>query len=114
MNSLDIQLKHTKTVTIDANISGAQVAIDGKYLGDTKLTAQLTYGRHEMTMSNAGKSKTGTILVNERNSYFKWKLPKPSTRYHRGYTTQDIDLRPIGLELGYAQKQWVYKTEGEN
>lgn len=113
VNSLDIQLKHTKTVTIDANISGAQVAIDGKYLGDTKLTAQLTYGRHEMTMSNAGKSKTGTILVNERNSYFKWKLPKPSTRYHRGYTTQDIDLRPIGLELGYAQKQWVYKAEGE-
>lgn len=111
--SLDIVLQHTKTVTIDANISGAQVSIDGKYLGDTKLTTDLTYGKHEMTMSNAGKSKTGLINVNDKNSYFKWKLPKPSTRYHRGYTTQDIDLRPIGLGLGYIQKQWVYKAEGE-
>lgn len=113
VNYLDIQLQHTKTVTIDANVSGAQVSIDGKYLGDTKLTTNLAYGKHSMTMSNAGKSKTGVILVNEKNSYFKWKLPKPSTRYHRGYKTRDIELRPIGLELGYVQKQWIYKAEGE-
>ncbi len=112
-NALDINLQHMKTVTIDANISGAQVSIDGKYLGDTKLITALAYGKHRMTMSNAGKSKTGIIDVNDKNSYFKWKLPKPSTRYRRGYTTREIDLRPIGLELGYAQKQWVYKADGE-
>lgn len=112
-NVLDIDLQHTKKVTIDANISGAQVSIDGKYLGDTKLITDLTYGKHRMTMSNAGKSRTGVIDINDKNSYFKWKLPKPSARYSRGYTTREIDLRPIGWEFGYAQKQWVYKADGE-
>lgn len=112
VNSLNIVLQHTKTVTIDANVSGAHVSVDGKYLGDTQLTTDLTYGRHTLTLANAGKNKTGTILVNEKNSYFKWKLPKPSTRYRRGYTTREIELRPVGLELGYVQKQWVYKADG--
>lgn len=112
-DQFEFLLENTKKVTIDANIKGAVVSIDGKQMGETQLITDLTYGRHEMIMSNAGKSKKGMINVTEKNSYFKWKLPKPGTRYHRGYSTRDIELRPIGLSIGYVQKQWIYKADGQ-
>lgn len=113
-----LKVQESKAITFIAfqnnkEIVGAQVDLGGKQIGQTPLTFNVPYGKHQVHMSYYGQSKYGTLKV-DKNSDNQFQLILPNSYSYRSrWNPFDIDYnkRDWAFDFSYVNKQYVYKEK---
>ncbi len=98
----------------NAPVSGADVNVDGVFIGQTPITHKVEYGRHMVSISHGGYSASKHFSVGKgKESAVNVKLPNRH-KYRHNLFDIDYNAREWGFAFNYINRAYIYKAHGRS
>lgn len=95
-------------------VIGADINLDGVFIGKTPYTRSVNYGKYNVDMSYAGYHKRGKLNVSrDGQSEINLKLPNRH-RYRNNLFDMDYNRREWGISASYINRYYSFKVNGQS
>ncbi len=114
---IEVRVVPSRSITFTATqnnlpVNGADITIDGKYVGVTPLTYQLTYGVHSVVIAKGAystKPRSFTVSRDSKESYISLKLPNQQQKRHNIFDNY-YNKREWGISANYITRSYKVKS----
>lgn len=89
----------------NSTVYGAQVSVNGRFIGTTPCDPRLDYGDYSVQMSYNGFTRSGNLKVGPKTNSYSLKIP---TTKHATFNPFDVDYIQREWGLGF---QYIYEFE---
>lgn len=116
-DKIEVSINKSREITINAvqnnqPVNGANVNIDGEYMGLVGRAYKLDYGTHNVQVTHQGYYTSKKLVVNEKTKELQtFKLPNRQ-RYAHTWNPfdEDYNKREWGLAFNYINRCWVFRV----
>ena len=107
IKEVNVKLQTGREISISTDKNGDKIFVDGKYVGDSPMTATLSFGEHEVKAARDGKetSKKITVAQNGGTTSVQLSFSKNKTFTVNGVTFEMIAVKGGTFTMGGTTEQ---------
>ena len=106
LQKVDVITKPTdKEITINTDVAGDRIYVDSRYIGDSPLTAALTFGTHVIKAERGGRTMERQINVMEEGGITTMNIRFDMVINVKGVTFEMVRVEGGTFEMGATKEQ---------